>query len=252
MEITLQMVLIVALGVFCGSFVDAVAGGGGLIILPAYLLAGLPAHAAAATNKLSGSVGLIFSCTRYIRSGHVLWRLALPGAAVAVVGAACGARLQLQIPEAWLQYLLIGALPVVTVLVLRKKKMEPEDLTPPKRQLGIVLASSFLVGAYDGFYGPGAGTFLLLLYTQWAKLPLRTANGNVKIINFASSISSLVTFLMAGQVMITLGLIGGAFAALGHFVGSGCALKDGEKIVRPVIVLVLLLLAIKVLTGLFG
>lgn len=252
MEITLKMMVIVAVGVFCGSFVDAIAGGGGLITLPAYLLAGLPAHGAAATNKLSSSIGLIFSGARYIRGGHVAWRLAAPGAAVAVVGAACGARIQLQIPETYLQYILIVALPVVTVFVLRKKKMEPEDLTPPRHRLAIVMASSFLVGAYDGFYGPGAGTFLLLLYTQWARLPLRTANGNVKIINFASNISSLVTFLMAGKVVIVLGLMGAVFAALGQFVGSGFALKDGEKIVRPVIVLVMALLALKVLTGLLG
>ena len=251
MELSLKMVLIVAIGVFTGSFLDAIAGGGGLITLPTYLLAGLPAHWAAATNKLSSSIGLMFSGARYIRGGHVNWRLAAAGAAVAVCGAACGARIQLLIPERFLEYLLVVALPVVAFFLLRNKKMEPEDLTPPKGQLAIVLVSSLLVGAYDGFYGPGSGTFLLLLYTQWAKLDVRTANGNVKIINFSSNIGSLVTFLLAGKVFVTLGLIGAVFAALGQFLGSGFAIKDGERIVRPVIVVVLVLLIIKVAAGLF-
>ena len=250
MELTLKMVLIVAIGIFTGSFIDAIAGGGGLITWPAYLLAGLPAHTASATNKLSSSIGLIFSGARYIKGGYVNWRLAIPSAVVAICGAFCGAKLQLLIPEKYLQYILVIALPVVAFLVLRKKRIVIADRVP-RHQLLIVMVSSLLVGAYDGFYGPGSGTFLILLYTQWAKLDLRTANGNVKIINFSSNISSLVTFFLAGKVFVALGLIGAVFAALGQFIGSGFAIKDGEKIVRPVILLVLVLLVIKVVSGLF-
>lgn len=252
MELTLPMVLIASVGVFLGSFVDAVAGGGGLIILPAYLLAGLPAHVASATNKLTYCFGVLFSGGRFIKSGFVNWRVAIPGGLVAIGAAALGVHLQLLIPEVYFQYLLVFSLPVVALVVLKKKDLEPRagEITPC-RQFLIVVLSSLVVGVYDGFYGPGAGMFLLLLYTQWARLDLRTANGSIKVINFASSVSGLVTFLLAGKVFWTLGLILCVFAALGHYVGSGCVIKDGQKVVRPVIVLVLCLLVIRIMWGLF-
>ena len=252
MALTPKMLLIVLVGVFLASFTDGVAGGGGIISVPTYFLAGLPVHLALGTNKLSSSIGTAVSAARFIRGGYVDWKLAVPSVALALYGAHLGTRLQLALDETYLKWLLLIVLPIVAVVVLRQKKL-PEEAgdVPPGRRTAIVLAASFVVGAYDGFYGPGTGTFLVLIYCGLAKMDLRTASGNVKLVNLASNIGALATSLMSGKVFLVLGLIGAIASVAGHYIGSGLAIKNGSKIVRPVILGVLILLAIKVITELF-
>ncbi|MCR4606839.1 MAG: TSUP family transporter [Oscillospiraceae bacterium] len=247
------MVIIVVIGVFLASFVDGIAGGGGIISVPTYFLAGLPAHLALGTNKLSSGLGTAVSTARFIKNGFVNWKLGIPSIILALIGAHLGTRLQLAIDERYLKWLLLAVLPVVAFIVLRQKKL-PEEAgdIDPARQTAIVLISSFIVGAYDGFYGPGTGTFLILIFCNLAKMDLRTASGNVKLVNLSSNIGAVVTSLMNGKVFIVLGLIGAVSSIAGHYIGSGLAIKDGSKIVRPVIVIVLLLLAVKVISELIG
>ena len=251
--LTARMVIIVVIGVFLASFVDGIAGGGGIISVPTYFLAGLPAHLALGTNKLSSGLGTAVSTARFIKNGYVNWKLGIPSIILALIGAHLGTRLQLAIDERYLKWLLLAVLPVVAFIVLRQKKL-PEEAgdIDPARQTAIVLISSFIVGAYDGFYGPGTGTFLILIFCNLAKMDLRTASGNVKLVNLSSNIGSVVTSLMNGKVFIVLGLIGAVSSIAGHYIGSGLAIKDGSKIVRPVIVIVLLLLAVKVISELIG
>lgn len=253
MELTPKMLLIVIVGVFLASFVDGVAGGGGIISVPTYFLAGLPAHLALGTNKLSSGIGTAVSAARFVRGGYVDWKLALPSVALALWGAHLGTRLQLALDETYLKWLLLLVLPLVAFVVLRQKKLpEERGELPAARRAAIVWGASFVVGAYDGFYGPGTGTFLILIFCNLAKLDLRTASGNVKLVNLASNIGALFTSLMAGKVFLVLGLIGALASIAGHYIGSGLAIKNGSRIVRPVILLVLALLAIKVITELFG
>ena len=251
MALSWRMAAIVVIGVFLASFVDGVAGGGGIISVPTYFLAGLPAHLALGTNKLSSGIGTVVSTLRFIRGGFVNWRLAIPSVVLALYGAHLGTRLQLTLDERYLKWLLLLVLPLVAFVVLRQKKLpeEPGEIAP-RRQTAIVLASSLLIGAYDGFYGPGTGTFLILIYCGMAKMDLRTASGNVKLVNLASNVGALATSLMHGKVFIVLGLIGAAASVGGHYLGSGLAIKDGSKIVRPVILIVLVLLAVKVISEL--
>ena len=251
MALTPKLLLIVLVGVFLAAFMDGIAGGGGIISVPTYFLAGLPAHLALGTNKLSSSIGTAVSAARFIRGGYVDWKLAVPSVALALYGAHLGTRLQLALDETYLKWLLLIVLPIVAVVVLRQKKL-PEEAgdVPPGRRTAIVLAASFVVGAYDGFYGPGTGTFLVLIYCGLAKMDLRTASGNVKLVNLASNIGALATSLMSGKVFLVLGLIGALASVAGHYIGSGLAIKNGSKIVRPVILGVLILLAIKVITEL--
>ncbi len=250
-ELTLQMALIVAAGVFLASFTDAIAGGGGIISVPTYLLAGLPAHFALGTNKLSAGLGSIASTGRFIKNGFVDWKLGIPSIVLALVGAHFGTSLQLMIEEKYLQYLLLIVLPVVAFVVLRQRELpETKGEIEPKKQMLIVCAASLVIGAYDGFYGPGTGTFLLLIFCNFAKMDVRTAAGNVKLVNLASNIGALVTSLANGKVFIALGLIGTVTSFLGHYIGSGLAIKNGSKIVKPTVVVVLVLLAIKVIQGL--
>ncbi len=251
MELTPKMLLIVVIGVFLASFTDGVAGGGGIISVPTYFLAGLPAHLALGTNKLSSGIGTAVSAARFIRGGYVDWKLGVPSVALALWGAHLGTRLQLALDERWLKWLLLIVLPLVAFFVLRQKKL-PEECgdMPFARRAAIVWTASFLVGGYDGFYGPGTGTFLVLIFCNLAKMDLRTASGNVKLVNLASNVGALATSLAAGKVFLVLGLIGAVASVAGHYIGSGMAIKNGSKIVRPVILVVLALLAVKVITEL--
>jgi uncharacterized membrane protein YfcA len=248
MELTVQMVLIVVIGVFLASFVDGIAGGGGLISVPAYFLAGLPAHLTLGTNKLSSCIGTTVSTARFIRSGYVNWKLGIPSVALALIGAHLGTRLQLTLDERYLKWVLLIVLPVVAFVVLRQRKFpeEPGQIAPEK-QAAVVLAASLVIGAYDGFYGPGTGTFLLLVFCHLGKLDVRTASGNMKLVNLSSNVGALATSLMSGKVFIVLGLIGAVASITGHYIGSGLAIKDGSRIVKPVVLTVLALLAVKVL-----
>ena len=252
MPLNARMVLIVVVGTFLAAFVDGIAGGGGIISVPTYFLAGLPAHLALGTTTLSACFGAAVSAGRFARGGYVDWKLALPSVALALLGSHLGTRLQLAMDERVLKWLLLFVLPVVAFVVLRQRQLPEERGDIPRaRQTCIVLAASLVVGAYDGFYGPGTGTFLVLIFCALAKLDVRTASGNVKMVNLASNVGSLFTSLMAGKVFIVLGLIGAASSIAGGWLGSGLAIRDGSKIVRPVILLVLALLAVKVISELF-
>ena len=246
-DLTLPMVLIVAVGVFLASFMDAIAGGGGIISIPTYLLAGLPVHMALGTNKVSAGIGTIASTARFVKNGYVDWALAFPSVGLALIGSHFGTSLQLMIPEKYLQYLLLVVLPVVAFVVLRQRTFpDVPGQIERRKQFFIVLLASLVVGAYDGFYGPGTGTFLLLIYCNLAKMDVRTAGGNVKLVNFASNVGAFVTSLRNGQVFLVLGLIGAVTSLLGHFLGAGLAIKNGSKIVKPAVIVVLILLAVKV------
>lgn len=243
----------ICLGVFCASLMDAVGGGGGIISLPSYLLAGVPMHFALGTNKLSSCIGTVASTVRYIKNGCVDWLLGIPSIVLALVGAHFGTRLQLLVPENYLKYLLLAVLPIIAVILLKKKALpEKAEAMNEWARRGIVWSFSLAVGAYDGFYGPGTGTFLLLAFCCLAKMDVRTASGNVKLVNLASNVGALATSLIAGKVLIPLGLVSAVFATAGQYIGAGLALKNGTKIIRPVILVVLALLTGKVLLELFG
>lgn len=246
-------VLMVCLGVFCASFMDAIGGGGGIISVPSYLLAGIPAHLALGTNKLSSCIGTVASTVRYVANGYADWGLGIPSIALALLGAHLGTRLQLMMDEQFLKILLLFVLPVIAVVILKQKHLPEQrgEMNEWARR-AIVWSASLVIGAYDGFYGPGTGTFLLLVFCYLAKVDVRTASGNVKLVNLASNVGALATSLAAGKVLIPLGLVSAVFATAGQYLGAGLALKNGSKIVRPVILVVLTLLAGKVLLELFG
>ncbi len=247
------MLLLICTGVFFASFMDAIGGGGGIISLPTYLLAGLPMHVALGTNKLSACIGTVASTLRYIKNGCVDWLLGIPSIVLAMAGAHLGTKLQLAADERYLKLVLIFVLPVIAVILFQKKDL-PEDRRPLNEWLRrtIVWIASFVIGIYDGFYGPGTGTFLLLTFCYLGKIDVRTASGNVKLVNLSSNISALLTSLSAGMVMVPLGLTAAIFSVSGQYLGAGLALKNGSKIVRPVILLVIILLIGKVLFELLG
>lgn len=248
MELTIQTFLIVCPLVFLASFMDAIAGGGGLISLPAYLLAGVPMHSAVATNKLSSSTGTVISTWRLCKNKFVDWGLVLPCVILAMTGSCLGANVSLRVSDKILKIVLIPVLIIVAAYVLKKKNLDVyEDVQiSRKKQMILCAVSSFVVGCYDGFYGPGTGTFLLLLYTGLGKMNVRTASGNMKVTNLSSNVAALMVFLFSDTIVLPLGLVASVFSIAGHYVGSGMVIQNGSKIVRPIILVVIGLLFIKI------
>lgn len=246
------IVLLICLGVFVASLVDAIGGGGGIISVPVYLLAGLPTHFALGTNKLSSGIGTAASTFRYLKKGYVDWSLAAPSVVLAIVGAHLGTKLQLMADERILKYVLLLVLPLAAAVLLRRKSLpETREVLPVWKRRLAVWGPSLLIGTYDGFYGPGTGTFLLMSFCLLGKLDVRTASGNVKLVNFSSNMGALATSLSAGKVMVGIGAAAACFSIAGHYIGAGLAIKNGSRIVRPVILTVIGLLLIRVVMELF-
>lgn len=256
LSLSLTTLLIVCPLVFCGGFVDAIAGGGGLISISAYLMAGLPAHLVLGTNKLSACIGIAVSTARFAKSGYINARLAIFSVIGALTGSIIGSNLALYTPDHIFQIVMIVCLPIVAFFVFRKKSPLQNDKlrdikTPLNKTTYIkVLVSMFMVGMYDGFYGPGTGTFMIILLTSFAGLGLNDAIGQAKIANFSSGLMSLIVFAVSGNVWWQLGLVCCIFSIFGNFVGAGLVMKDGYKVVRPIIAIVLVLLFIKVISEL--
>lgn len=250
MDLTLQVFLIVCPLVFLAGLIDSIAGGGGLISLPAYLIAGVPPHLALGTNKLSSCMGTFISTARYIKNKSADIRLALPCIILALIGSSIGASLALMVDEKFIKGLLLFIIPVVAFYIFRSKSFADEStlnsLSKTKLYFYASIAS-FFISMYDGFYGPGTGTFLLLAFTGLCKMDIRKASGNTKLINLSSNIAALVTFIINGKVVFLLGIAATVFSIAGHYLGSGLVLKNGFKIIRPIILVVLTILFITLL-----
>ncbi|HJC48834.1 MAG TPA: TSUP family transporter [Candidatus Lachnoclostridium pullistercoris] len=248
----MERYLIVCPLVFLAGLVDSIAGGGGLISLPAYLVAGVPPHVALGTNKTSSSMGTIISTARLAKNGFVDWKAAVPGGICAILGAVCGASASLYVSEEVITHMMLLILPVVAFYVLRTKNMGENGRTGTitgLRLTAMVCAFGLVMGVYDGFYGPGTGTFLLLLLTGVAHMDTRRAAGVTKVLNLSSNLSALLTFLVNGNVDYSLGLVSGLFCIAGHFIGSSLVVKGGRRVVRPVILVVLCILFGKLAMG---
>ncbi len=250
MTLSIGTFLFVCPLLFLAGLVDAIGGGGGLISLPAYLIAGLPMHQAVATNKLSSTCGTTLATARFIKKGLVNIKLAVPSVLSAIIGSSIGAKLSLAMDEKVMEYILFAVLPLAAFIVLNKKLFKDNPnakLILDKKTIVTAIIAALIIGMYDGFYGPGTGTFLIIAFTTFAKISIGSANAQAKVINLTTNITSLIIFILNGQVLFTLGLAAAACNMLGGYIGAGLVINKGSRIVKPTILLVLLLLFLKIL-----
>lgn len=250
MEVTLMQFLIVCPLVFLAGLIDSIAGGGGLISLPAFLIAGVPPHMALGTNKMSSVLGTSMATWRFAKNGYIQLKKVIWFIVAALIGSTIGANLTLHVSERIVEYMMIGVLPVVAFYVLRNKKMGDDTLAhtiPEKKSFLIALAAAFVIGVYDGFYGPGTGTFLILILTGAARYTMKEAAGTTKAINLSSNVAAIITFIINGKVIYPLGLAAGLCSILGNYIGSGMVMTNGQKIVRPLVLVVLTILFVKII-----
>ena len=229
------------------GFVDSIAGGGGLISLPAFLFAGLPVHASLATNKLQSTMGTTVATIRYALNGFMVREFVVVGVVCGLAGSALGTNVALLTSDFVLRVIMLSALPVVAFYVLRTKDFDKfsENGYSLRKTALIVAACALVIGFYDGFYGPGTGTFLMLVLTGVARTTLNVAAGTTKAINLSTNAAALAVFLVNGAVLIPLGLVAGLFSIAGNWLGSKFFTERGSTIVRPIMLVVIVLFAIR-------
>ena len=248
MQKFLQMLeyIIVCPLVFLGGFVDAIAGGGGLISLPAYMIAGLDPINAIGTNKFSASCGTFVATMRYSRYGFIQWCDLIPAIIAALVGSWFGARLALLVDNDIFKIIMLIVLPITAIFVLNKRTLSKYRHPYTTRKTAhIITALALAMGVYDGFYGPGTGTFLMLMLIGIAHITMQEAVGTTKVINLSTNLASLSVFLVHGKVLFPLALVAALFGIAGNYIGAHHFTKKGTGFVKPIILFVLIIFFIK-------
>lgn len=198
-------------------------------------------------------MGTMLAAFRYWRSGCMKLWIAGPSALSALAGSAFGARIALMIADTVFKRLMLIILPITALYILRSANIETVRSTYTARKtLLICLVIAFLIGIYDGFYGPGTGTFLLLLLTGFAHLDLDTAAGTTKAVNLASNIAALTVYLSSGKVVLSVGLAAGCFSIAGNYAGTRFYARKRARGVKKMILIVLAIFFIKVGWELFA
>lgn len=187
---------------------------------------------------------------RFIKNRLVNFRLAVPAVIAAVIGSSIGAHVSMLVSEKVMMYVFIIILPAAAFFVLNKNLFHDngsDEITLDRRTYLTAAISAFVIGFYDGFYGPGTGTFLIIAFTVFAKLSIKTANAQAKVINLTTNITSLIIFLINGQVILVIGIAAAVCNMIGGYIGAGLVMKNGAKIVKPSILFVLFLLVLKII-----
>ena len=246
--------LVVCPLVFLAGFVDAIAGGGGVISLPAYLIAGIPIKLAAGTNKFANGFGTMLASCKYISSGNIDWLCALPAGVGSLLGASVGSSLAVYMREELLQMVVLLALPAVALVLVFVRDFGSVEKPPKPPRQTVLLASLIggMIGLYDGLVGPGTGTFLTIAFSAVLGYTLLKSSGCAKIANLSSNVASMVIFFLHGDILFTLGIPAMACSMLGNYIGSRFAIRGGSAKIRRIMFLVLGLLFVKVGLNLLG
>jgi uncharacterized membrane protein YfcA len=246
MHLAPEIYLVLTLAACAAGFIDAIAGGGGLLTVPAMLWAGIPPIATLATNKLQSSFSSGTASFSFTRKGMIDWRKYWSTVVVILFLSGLGAFTVQSINAAILSLIVPVLLVVIAAYVLLSPRMGDEDA---HQRLGVGGYSPVAgaIGFYDGFFGPGTGSFFATSLVALRGLGLIRATAHTKAFNFASNVGSLIVFAFGGHIIVTLGLCMAIGSATGAYLGSHTAMRFGAKVIRPLLVTISLILTAKLL-----
>lgn len=246
MSDVLTYTLLLAAGFF-GGLVDSMAGGGGLITLPSLIAAGLPPHVALASNKVQSAIGTTVSTWRYLRSGWVLPFLGLTGFASAFAGSWSGARVVMLIPASSLEAVIPFLIVIVAAITFLRKDFGVHEREPDigGREYAVAAVFAFALGFYDGFFGPGTGSFLAFGFVLIFRFGFLRATAHAKLLNLASNYAAILAFVFVVEIEWVVAVPMGLANIAGAWTGAGLAIKGGSKVIKPVFGLVLLGLLVR-------
>ncbi|EQK42365.1 sulfite exporter TauE/SafE family protein [[Clostridium] bifermentans ATCC 638] len=242
-------ILFLCLGGFLAAFVDSIAGGGGLISMPVLLMAGLPPHLALGTNKFAGAFGCFSSAYKYSKSGKSNIELLKKLIPFTILGCLLGVKCVLSISENILNILVFLMILIVALYTYLKKDLGKEDkfenLSKENIKKGIIMA--FALGFYDGFFGPGTGTFLTFAFIKIYGFDFLHASANTKILNFTSNFTALILFMFSGQILYKVAIFYAISMVLGGYIGAKVAINKGSQLIKPIFLFMAVAVAIKLL-----
>ncbi|ESW61954.1 MAG: membrane protein [Rhodobacter sp. CACIA14H1] len=236
LEVLPHIVVLLVLAAFLAGFVDSIAGGGGLISVPALLLAGASPIEALATNKLQGTFGAATATVTYARAGHVRLRQQLGMAVISAIGGALGALVAHLVPVGVLRVVMPVILVAVALFFALKPGLSDGDRAQRMRPGVFAVTAVPLIAAYDGFFGPGTGSFFMLAFVMLAGFGVLKATAHTKLLNFASNIGSLAVFIPSGAMWWAVGLCMAAAQVLGASIGARLAMRVGAGLIKPLLV----------------
>ncbi|MBY2479113.1 TSUP family transporter [Clostridioides difficile] len=240
-------IIFLCIGGFLAAFVDSIAGGGGLISMPVLMAIGVPVHLAIGTNKFAASAGCISSAYRYSKSGKTNNELLKKLVPFTIIGSILGVRCVLSISEDILNALVVIMILVVAMYTFISKNLGQEDnfegINKKNLRLGMLMA--LVMGFYDGFFGPGTGTFLTFGFIKIYGYDFLHASANTKILNLTSNITSLLLFMINGQVYYKIAIVFALVMIIGAYVGAKVAIKKGSKMIKPIFLAMALFMVTK-------
>jgi uncharacterized protein len=245
MHLTPLLVPLLFLAGFFGGLVDSIAGGGGLITLPALLAIGLPPHQALGTNKFQSTFGSITSSYNYVKHGGISLRASILGIVYTAIGAASGAQVVQLVKADILHWVIPFLLLAILVYTIFSPDLGKHDSHPRWSLPVFYLVFGLGIGFYDGFFGPGTGSFWPVAMVLLLGLNLVKATGYTKVMNFTSNIVSLIVFTIGGQIVFWPGLCMGLGEILGARIGATLVIRKGVKFIRPVFIAVVLATTLK-------
>ncbi|MEM6613475.1 MAG: TSUP family transporter [Cyanobacteria bacterium P01_C01_bin.72] len=235
-------------GIFSG-FVDAIAGGGGLIMIPGLIVVGLPITSVIATNKLCGTFGALTSSIKYSKEKHVDWKSFVYMGIPAIIGSFFGSRSLNFLPQEYAEPLVILLLVFITLFVLLKPdfgEAKNENLSLTEQydndKIAKLLILGIIIGFHDGFFGPGTGTFIIFALVSVLKFDFLRGTGTAKVINLMTNLTALLSFIFIGNIRFTEGITGALGVIIGAYLGSSFATKKGAKFIKPVFVTITVIL----------
>lgn len=234
---------------FFAAFVDSMVGGGGLISLPALLATGMPTHLALGTNKFAASSGALSSVYHYYKSGTLKKEVLLPLVPMSLLGSSLGVLAVLALNPDFLKNLIIIMILVMIIYNLINPHLGLHDHYDGHTKKERIKAQGFttLIGFYDGFFGPGTGSFFIMMLIHIFGMDFRQAAGVAKSLNLASNMAALTVFLISGQVYFKYGLLMAVFMMIGARFGTLFAVKKGPKWIKPIFILVSIALVSKMI-----
>lgn len=246
-DLAAETVLLLLVAAFAAGFVDSIAGGGGLITVPALLLAGFTPVESLGTNKLQGLFGSGSATIAYAAKGHVDLRKQLPAAALACAGGVAGALLATVLPGELLRVVLPPLLVAIALYFAFKPNMDDVDRAERMTPFLFGLLIVPVIGFYDGIFGPGTGSFFMLAFVALAGYGVLKATAHTKLLNFASNTGGFLVFAAVGVISWKIGLMMGVAQFLGARVGAGLAMKNGARLIKPLLVVTCVALAVRLL-----
>ncbi|HHS82456.1 MAG TPA: hypothetical protein ENJ68_02950 [Devosia sp.] len=242
----LVLLFLAAAGLFAG-FVDAVAGGGGLVALPVLLSVGIPPVSALATNKFQGATGTAMAAFTYWHGGYVELRKLLFAIVGTFAGAYLGAMLVRQIDTGVLQVLVPVALIAIAIYFMFAPQLDNDSRAARLSMPLFAPVAGFLIGFYDGVFGPGTGSFFTIVFISLFGMGVVRASAHTKMLNLTSNLAALVLFIPAGNVVWPAAIAMGLGQLAGGFLGAKTGIRFGAKFIKPLVVLVSVAMAARLL-----